>query len=330
MVVPDQLRPIGANQMSDKSSTRFLRSGTVEEERAWDINKLDDILNNLDVRNAKFEKWVGKKYKYMGVESTVLILMVDAEELAVGLHVTAPEDAEYAIEEIKAYGAPVRDFRLRLGPYEPSQGPYDPRHFELRPTILGDVEDLDINWSTMFESMPGLKRLDLTMVSILIVALEKWYVGGSCGGLRQLSVLSCDEADNASRSTQLVEAVIRFCPRIEYVNGFQQALDPDAEDCSDMWSISLETWQAFNASCTSLRAFSWTLVPFGDMFFQVFGEHRKPQLEALSLTANVSWKYEHYLREFPGSIVRVDEFDLTQDMVYQRVTSVPPLGGVQH
>ncbi|KAL4139669.1 hypothetical protein PRIC2_003164 [Phytophthora ramorum] len=79
----------------------------------------------------------------------------------------APEDAEYAIEEIKAYGAPVRDFRLRLGPYEPSQGPYDPRHFELRPTILGDVEDLNINWSTMFESMPGLKRLDLTMVSIL-------------------------------------------------------------------------------------------------------------------------------------------------------------------
>ncbi|EGZ14230.1 hypothetical protein PHYSODRAFT_303465 [Phytophthora sojae] len=41
-----------------------------------------------------------------------------------------PEDVEEVLEEIKEYGAPVRDFRLRLGPYEPSRGPHDPRNFD--------------------------------------------------------------------------------------------------------------------------------------------------------------------------------------------------------
>ncbi|KAL4139670.1 hypothetical protein PRIC2_003165 [Phytophthora ramorum] len=86
MVVSDQLRPLGANQMSDKSSTRFLRSGTVEEERAWDINKLDDILNNLDVRNAKFEKWVVKKYKMKDITTKIqAITSVDEKYLRIPL-----------------------------------------------------------------------------------------------------------------------------------------------------------------------------------------------------------------------------------------------------
>ncbi|KAL4111697.1 hypothetical protein PRIC1_003375 [Phytophthora ramorum] len=86
MVVPDQLRSLDADQMSDKSSMRFLQSRTVEEERAWDINKLDDILNNPDVRNAKFEKWVGKKYKMKDITTKIqAITSVDEKYLRIPL-----------------------------------------------------------------------------------------------------------------------------------------------------------------------------------------------------------------------------------------------------
>ncbi|EEY62363.1 uncharacterized protein PITG_14789 [Phytophthora infestans T30-4] len=80
-----------------------------------------------------------------------------------------------------------------------------------------------------------------------------------------------------------------------------------------MWSISLKTWQDFNASCTALRFFNWTLVPFGDPFFRVFGEHVKPQLTSLSLTANLRWSYERYLRHYHGSATREDEWDTHPD-----------------
>ncbi|EGZ14228.1 hypothetical protein PHYSODRAFT_512175 [Phytophthora sojae] len=76
-----------------------------------------------------------------------------------------------------------------------------------------------------------------------------------------------------------------------------------------MWSISLETWKAFNASCTALRAFNWSVVPFGDPFFRIFGEYVKPQLTSLSLSANMKWWYESYLRHFTASVVRVDRYD---------------------
>ncbi|KAF4034143.1 hypothetical protein GN244_ATG13912 [Phytophthora infestans] len=123
---------------------------------------------------------------------------------------------------------------------------------------------------------------------------------------------TCDEGNEHS-STQYIEAVTQFCPGIKYIDGFKQTLVDGQEECLDMWSISLKTWQDFNASCTALIAFNWTLVPFGDPFFRVFEEHVKPQLTSLSLAANMRWSYERYLRHYPGSATREDEWDTHPD-----------------
>ncbi|EEY62359.1 uncharacterized protein PITG_14785 [Phytophthora infestans T30-4] len=123
---------------------------------------------------------------------------------------------------------------------------------------------------------------------------------------------TCDEGNEHS-STQYIEAVTQFCPGIKYIDGLKQTLVDGQEECPDMWSISLKTWQDFNASCTALIAFNWTLVPFGDPFFRVFGEHVKPQLTSLSLTANMRWSYERYRRHYPGSATREDEWDTHPD-----------------
>ncbi|ETI55915.1 hypothetical protein F443_01454 [Phytophthora nicotianae P1569] len=152
------------------------------------------------------------------------------------------------------------------------------------------------------------------LLGALIAALETWFLTGTCGGLKQLTMPTCDEGSERS-STHYIEAVTRFCPGIEYIDGFEQALGSQ-EDCPDMWPISLQTWQNFNASCTALRVFNWSIVPFGDPFFRAFGEHVKPQLTSLSLTANMSWNYEHYLRqypEYPGSATREDGWDTHPD-----------------
>ncbi|OWZ00424.1 hypothetical protein PHMEG_00028386, partial [Phytophthora megakarya] len=62
-------------------------------------------------------------------------------------------------------------------------------------------------------------------------------------------------------------------------------------------------WEAFNKKCSNLRIFSWTVVPFADPFFRVFGDHVKPHLKTLSLSANQWWDYHRYFRECDGAIV---------------------------
>ncbi|KAG3231054.1 hypothetical protein PI124_g23851 [Phytophthora idaei] len=145
------------------------------------------------------------------------------------------------------------------------------------------------------------------LMTALVATLETWFSTGRCGGLKQLTMPTCDEGNERS-STQYIEAMARFCPGIEYIDGFKQVLLDGQEECPDVWSISLETWQAFNASCTALRSFNWTLVPFGDPFFRVIGEHVKPQLTSLSLTANMRRNYENYLRQHV-SVTSVDEWN---------------------
>jgi hypothetical protein len=114
-------------------------------------------------------------------------------------------------------------------------------------------------------------------MAALYAGMERWY---ATGGLRQLTLPSRDQKDRFRGSTQYIESVTRLCPIIEYLDGYEHV------ERSEMWTISLETWRAFNATCTSLRSFSWDVVPFADPFFHVFGEHVKPKLTSLSLSAN--------------------------------------------
>ncbi|EEY63740.1 uncharacterized protein PITG_02223 [Phytophthora infestans T30-4] len=69
------------------------------------------------------------------------------------------EAVEENIDEVKDYGARLKDFRLRLGDY-------DPRDLSPSPW-LGELNELNIDWDKLFVYMPGLKRLGLTKVPLL-------------------------------------------------------------------------------------------------------------------------------------------------------------------
>ncbi|KAG7398326.1 hypothetical protein PHYBOEH_011321 [Phytophthora boehmeriae] len=128
-------------------------------------------------------------------------------------------------------------------------------------------------------------------------AVKRWHLKGKCGGLKQLSVPTRNEVDRFRTSTTFIEDVIRYCPNVEYLDGYSFAVDDVGEiECAEMWVISLGTWKAFNETCTNLREFHWAVMPFADTFFRVFGEHVKPQLTSLSLTCNLSWDWQEYWR----------------------------------
>lgn len=128
-------------------------------------------------------------------------------------------------------------------------------------------------------------------------AMEKWYERGSCGGLRQLTVPTRNEVERFRSSSEVLDSVMKFCPMIEYLDGCEKVVAYGDAQRDEMWAISSETWEAFNAKCTNLRKFSWAVVPFADLFFRVFGQHVKPQLKKLSFLANRWWDYHRYFRE---------------------------------
>ncbi|ETN15345.1 hypothetical protein PPTG_06621 [Phytophthora nicotianae INRA-310] len=150
------------------------------------------------------------------------------------------------------------------------------------------------------DTNPGVHSVSIDKVmTALYATMERWH---STGGLKQLTVPSRNETNHYRESTQFIENVTKFCPKIEYLDGYQKVISYADVHCPEMWTISLETWRAFNATCTNLRSFHWFVVPFADPFFRVFGEYVKPRLKSLSLSANVNWKYDQYLRECSESI----------------------------
>ncbi|KAF4318742.1 hypothetical protein BBO99_00005488 [Phytophthora kernoviae] len=82
------------------------------------------------------------------------------------------------------------------------------------------------------------------------------------------------------------------------MDGYKDTLcELDKLTCRDDWLITLEQWEIFNATCTKLREFHWVVAPFGDPFFQVFGEYVKPQLKKLTFAVNMLWKWDAYFEE---------------------------------
>ncbi|KAE8901947.1 hypothetical protein PF005_g7079 [Phytophthora fragariae] len=133
--------------------------------------------------------------------------------------------------------------------------------------------------------------------------METWHVKGHCGGLKLLVLPSGKDQDDLPfrSSKNLFDALVRFCPGIEYVVKHQLINLVEDDYYEDKWALSLETWKTFNASCTALKTFHWRAVPFADPFFHVFGDHVKPQLKTLTVWSNPTWNYKLYLREFEGS-----------------------------
>ncbi|POM78804.1 Hypothetical protein PHPALM_3626 [Phytophthora palmivora] len=135
------------------------------------------------------------------------------------------------------------------------------------------------------------------VMKVLRNAMERWHSKGKCGGLKQLSVPTREEEDRIQTSTTFIEDVIKFCPNVEYLDGYNHAID-EMNDvvCEEKWMISLETWKKFNKTCMNLREFHWAVVPFADPFFRVFGDFVKPNLKKLVLTSNLLWDFGEYFK----------------------------------
>ncbi|KAG7396623.1 hypothetical protein PHYBOEH_001997 [Phytophthora boehmeriae] len=145
------------------------------------------------------------------------------------------------------------------------------------------------------------------LMTTLYAALERWYVKGGRGGIRQLTVPTRNDAQRFRSSTKFIEAVTRFCPNIEYLDGSKLVLDSmDSVRCTDKWVISLDTWERLNANCSGLRVFDWTVVPFADPYFRVFSAYPKPQLKELNVCANLWWNWKEYFSAIGDTAASAD------------------------
>ncbi|ETK80102.1 hypothetical protein F441_14376 [Phytophthora nicotianae CJ01A1] len=127
--------------------------------------------------------------------------------------------------------------------------------------------------------------------------LEQVHLKGYRGGLRQLTVPTRNDAERHQSSKEFLENVAKYCPNIEHLDGSEHSFhDYEGVRCEDKWMVSLDTWEEFNKTCSSLREFHWASVPFADPFFHVFGANLKPELETLGVTANLLWNWKEYLQ----------------------------------
>ncbi|KAL3666986.1 hypothetical protein V7S43_007931 [Phytophthora oleae] len=121
----------------------------------------------------------------------------------------------------------------------------------------------------------------------LYVALQRWNEASSGKGLRQLTVPSRSEFDRERTSNEFLTAVLKFCPRLEYLDGWKRSYHEGTRlvASDESLCVTRDVWKTFCKSCVALREFSWVVVPFSDEFFLPFGE-TKPHLTRLQLTYN--------------------------------------------
>ncbi|KAF4135606.1 hypothetical protein GN958_ATG15198 [Phytophthora infestans] len=152
-----------------------------------------------------------------------------------------------------------------------------PRKTELKEVVKGDKIE------TVLKELYGI--------------LKQLHLNGTRGGLRQLTVPTRNDAERHQSSEEFLENVAKYCPKVEHLDGSEKSFhDYEGVRCEDKWMVSLDSWKKFNKACTGLREFHFAPVPFADPFFRVFGANPKPQLETLSVTANLLWSWKEYLQ----------------------------------
>ncbi|KAG6609133.1 Interferon-induced GTP-binding protein Mx [Phytophthora cinnamomi] len=145
------------------------------------------------------------------------------------------------------------------------------------------VLPLPMRWSKRAPKIVGAYRNDIddvTLVKHLTAALERWFVRGHCGGLRQLVIPHIPALSN-----EFLTAVSRFCPNVEILDGWKLTYVSDgwgAVLCDEEWRVSIDVWEKFCANCSDLREFNWAVVPFADAFFKPFGATQKCRLTDLA------------------------------------------------
>ncbi|TMW62588.1 hypothetical protein Poli38472_005206 [Pythium oligandrum] len=139
-----------------------------------------------------------------------------------------------------------------------------------------------------------------TMESIY-TALEHWHHSTPARGLVQLTLpervvkTEADEVDYYALTDEYLYAVARFCPNIEYLDGWKASYAEDAGQiqCQELLYCSQSAWETFCASCTKLREVNWFVLPFIDDFFNVFASKPKPALEKLTLATGDHHELPH-------------------------------------
>lgn len=145
------------------------------------------------------------------------------------------------------------------------------------------VLPLPMRWSKRAPKIVGAYRNDIDDVALvkhLTAALERWFMRGHCGGLRQLVIPHIPALSN-----QFLTAVSKFCPNVEILDGWKLTYVSDgwgAVLCDEEWRVSIDVWEKFCANCSDLREFNWAVVPFADAFFKPFGATRKCRLTDLA------------------------------------------------
>ncbi|TMW62589.1 hypothetical protein Poli38472_005207 [Pythium oligandrum] len=141
-------------------------------------------------------------------------------------------------------------------------------------------------------------------IEALYVALERWHHSTQTNGLVQLTLpqrvvkIDDDQADYHALTDAYLDAIARFCPNIEYLDGWKASYIEDSGRirCQELLYCSRSAMETFCRSCTKLREVNWFVLPFVDDFFNVFATNPKPSLEKLILAAG-----DH--EDFPDSAV---------------------------
>uniref|UniRef100_K3WMD6 Uncharacterized protein n=1 Tax=Globisporangium ultimum (strain ATCC 200006 / CBS 805.95 / DAOM BR144) TaxID=431595 RepID=K3WMD6_GLOUD len=189
------------------------------------------------------------------------------------------------------------------------------------------AEDSDNDVGDRDDNSDGEDVGALLVISKLYEALERWHTKGSKGGLIQLSVPKHHRSGNDNlleRSNEFLTAVSRFCPNIEYLDGWRDTYsDENGMRCDEMWFCSLDVWKMFCATCTKLREFNWFTAPFDDDFLNEFAVHPKPNLTKMTITCGNDGVYSE---DYNGGVYyRPDGFRFTMSCVGSMLTACPAL-----
>ncbi|TMW62591.1 hypothetical protein Poli38472_005209 [Pythium oligandrum] len=133
----------------------------------------------------------------------------------------------------------------------------------------------------------------------LYTALERWHHSTPAHGLIQLTlpqrVVKTDDnqTDFHALTDTYLRVIARFCPNIEYFDGWKTSYAEDAGriHCQELLYCSRPAWEAFCASCTQLREVNWFVLPFINDFFDAFASTTKSKLEKLTLAGGDHGNY---------------------------------------
>lgn len=93
--------------------------------------------------------------------------------------------------------------------------------------------------------------------------------------------------DAQPQTGAFLRAVARFCPNLEYLDGWKRCCKSgEALKRDDIRYCSLEVWELFCKSCSRLREANWLNFRLTTDFLHMFGRHGKPLLQKMTVVCS--------------------------------------------